>query len=387
MARKGSVSSYGVTSLFLAFGVLAGVLGSGFQYATARRVAHQNATQSSEFGRVAPWLALMVPITLLVALVRPIGEFVHVSNLPAVLLWGAYIFLTIAQAVPLGMLTGTRYFRTLTVLVFFGVAVRLAFFPLLTSGHQTTESALLASVLSTAAATVLAVVVVWRFRGGLRSDPPEGIITGTPAPSSEGMVGALLGAALWGTWILGLVFARHYLSANAAGIFSVGHTAAGGILFLTAAVANAYIPAVLRNPRSLRPVVNGLLLTVAISVVSTLGLVVLGPTIFTHIYGPRYLLSRTLFLALGLSVSLVSCATFVLWAARAQTMRHVIGQRTLYLIMPVGLVMEVALGVFWHSSALAIAMGPGVAVTVGVVVGLLVDAFQRSTNPTAGVEY
>ncbi len=385
VARRSSVPSYGVTSLFLSFGVLAGVLSSGFQYATARQVVRGTTTMGAEFAKVVPWLALVVPFGAFVVAYPPIGGFVHVDDPTALALAVAYLAITVGQAVPLGMLNGGRRFGALTVCVFIGVTVRVVLFPLLVGGHQTTVTALVSSDVSTLVATAVAVGFVLRRPPSRSAGSLQGQVPG-PAPrargrgagSTEGPVGAVLGAGLWGSWILSLVFARHYLTPHEAGIFSVSHVAAGAILFLAAPIVTAYMPSVAGSATSVRPVVVGLLLTASVAVVSVAGLVALGRPVVAALYGSRYPPPLPLLAAQGLAASVVACTTFLLWAARSQQVRLLVHRRAFVVGVPLALALEVLAGDLWHGSAVALALGPGAAVAVGVAVGALVEARGES---------
>jgi O-antigen/teichoic acid export membrane protein len=376
VARKSSVSSYGVTALFLSFGVLAGVLSSGFQYATARQVLHGRTTLRDEYRKIVPWLVLVVPLGAFVVLYRPVGDFIHVDDPAALILAVLYLAITIAQAVPFGMLNGRRHFRSLTLIVFIGVSVRLVLFALLVAGHQTTVIALLASDLSTLAATVVALVIVVRF------ERPQPVASRRAATSTEGMVGAVLGAGLWGAWILSLVYARHYLDATSAGLFSVAHVAAGAILFLAAPIATAYVPSVAGSDRSVRPVLTGLGLTVLVCTAAVTGLVLLGRPVVRALYGSAYPPPVSLLLAQGVAASIVACATFLLWAGRSQRVRLLVHRRAFYVCVPVALVLEVLVGWRWHPSMVALALGPGLAVVTGMLCGVIVDVLWQGRRPS-----
>lgn len=471
VARKSSVGSYGVTTLFLSFGVLAGVLSSGFQYAAARHVVHGGTTVQAELAKLVPWLVAVVPVGALLVLYPPIGNFVHVNNQVDILLAMVYLVVTVGQAVPFGVLNGGRHFRTLGLCVLWGVSVRLVLFPLLASGEQTTTTALVASVVSTGSAGVLALLVALRFQaaqsdrsedlvataqgdrgpsmaagtaqsadrpaGGEPRWPqgpetlepvmleagepvlaiePTGALTGSglaesPQPgdgaggdlvkpggdrfgargrraladATEGMVGAGLGAGLWGTWILALVFARHYLSATPAGIFSVAQVAAGAILFMAAPIVTAYVPTIARSDHSTRPVLVGLGMTLGISLAAVVGLVLFGRPVISLLYGPAYKPPTELLAALGLSASVVAAITFLLWSTRSQKVRLILHRRAFYVAVPVSFAIEIAFGLLWNQGMVSLALGPGVAAAVGLACGTLVDRSLGTKTETPGL--
>jgi O-antigen/teichoic acid export membrane protein len=405
VARKSSVGSYGVTSLFLSFGVLAGVLSSGFQYAAARHVAQDGSTVEAELRKLLPLVGVVVPLALLVVLCRPIGEFVHVDSQLDMFLASLYVFVTVGQAVPFGVLNGGRHFRTLAVTVLFGVSVRLVLFAVLAGGHETTTMALTSSIISTGSAGVLAMVVARRFQaaagGRLRGDargvdpldPPIASTAMSVAPlvgeepgpasrargrarldeSTEGLIGGLLGAGLWATWILALVFARHYLAPTPAGIFGVAQVVGGAILFMAAPIAAAYVPSMAGSRDTIRPALTGLLLTAVVCGVATLGLALLGGPAISLLYGAAYRPPEDLLLAVGVAASLVACATFLLWSTRSQRVRLLLSRRAFYVAVPVSFGLEIVFGLLWHRGMVALALGPGVAVVAGLALGILAD--------------
>lgn len=379
VARNSTVATYGVTSLFLSFGILAGVLSSGFQYATARHVVHGGTTLHAEWRKVVPWLGLLVPLGALVVAYPSVGDFVHVHDPAALALTVAYLAVTIAQAVPFGLLTGGRHFRSLAAVVFIGVTIRLILFPLLAEGHQTTVTALLSSDLSTLGATVVALVLVVRLGPAhVPAHLAPGVADGrgeaaTARYGTEGIAGAVLGTGLWSAWILSFVFARHYLGATEAGLFSVAHVAAGAILFMAAPIATAYMPSVASSRRSSRPVVVGLAFTAVICAGAVIGLAFLGRPIVSLLYGGAYPPPTSLLAAQGISASLVALATFLLWSSRSQQVRLLVHRRVFYVAVPLALVLEVVLGSMWHGGTVALALGPGIAVLAGMAGGAIAD--------------
>lgn len=408
VARKSSVGSYGVTSLFLSFGVLAGVLSSGFQYTAARHVAQGGSTVEAELRKLVPLVSVVGPLVLLVVFCRPIGEFVHVDSQLDMFLACVYVFVTVGQAVPFGVLNGGRHFRTLAVTVLFGVSVRLVLFAALAGGHETTTMALTSSIISTGSAGVLALIVARRFQaadgGRLRGgdargtdplDPPIASTAMSVAPlvgedpdpgpasrvrgrarldeSTEGLIGGMLGAGLWATWILALVFARHYLASTPAGIFGVAQVVGGAILFMAAPIAAAYVPSMAGSRDTIRPALTGLLLTAVVCGVATLGLALLGGPAISLLYGAAYRPPEDLLLAVGVAASLVACATFLLWSTRSQRVRLLLSRRAFYVAVPVSFGLEIAFGLLWNGSMVALALGPGVAVVAGLATGIVAD--------------
>ena len=408
VARKSSVGSYGVTSLFLSFGVLAGVLSSGFQYAAARHVAQTGSTVEAELRKLFPLAWVVIPLALLVVLCRPIGEFVHVDSQLDLFLAVVYVVVTVGQAVPFGVLNGGRHFRTLAVTVLFGVSIRLVLFAVLAGGRETTTMALVSSIVSTGSAGVLAMLLARRFQtaaGGLLrggdargTDPLDPPVASTamsvaplvgedpePAPpsrvggrarldeSTEGLVGGLLGAGLWATWILALVFARHYLAATPAGIFGVAQVVGGAILFMAAPIAAAYVPSMAGSRDTVRPALTGLFLTAGVCAVATLGLALLGGPAISLLYGPDYRPPSDLLLAVGVAASLVAAATFLLWSTRSQRVQLLLSRRAFYVAVPVSFGLEIVFGLVWHRGMVALALGPGIAVLVGLAVGIATD--------------
>jgi len=209
-------------------------------------------------------------------------------------------------------------------------------------------------------------------------DPEPGPTSRVPGrarldESTEGLVGGLLGAGLWATWILALVFARHYLASTPAGIFGVAQVVGGAILFMAAPIAAAYVPSMAGSRDTLRPALTGLFLTAAVCGVATLGLALLGGPAISWLYGSAYRPPEDLLLAVGVAASLVASATFLLWSTRSQRVRLLLSRRAFYVAVPVSFGLEIVFGLLWNRGMVALALGPGVAVVAGLATGIVVD--------------
>lgn len=369
VARHAGTAGYGSVATLLSFGTVSLVVASGIQYAVARRTAQPGATAHGELARggraLGPWLLLSVVLALGAG---PASSYLHLRQSDAVVYAVAYFAANIVQAVPLGVLIGQRRFRAWALVVVFAVGVRLILLAALGSNGANDTGAIVASALATvlSAAFGAAWIMLWARSRSSVSDGAPGAVDGSGevgALAREGIGGAVLGACLWLVWILPLVFARHYLSPGAAGKFGAAQFLASGVLFLVGAVTTAFFPSVAQH-RSGRSVNAGAVLAVALSLVCVAGLVLVGPFVLRHLYGPNFDVSSELMAVLGVSVTAVALATFALWISRA--LRPTLLAPSI--VVASALVGECLVGIWWHTGPMALAAGPAAAMSAAAVV-------------------
>jgi O-antigen/teichoic acid export membrane protein len=409
VARHTDVKVYGAIAVLLSFGAAASVLGSGVQFAVARRVARPGASVEAEMRAglrscAVPLLATAVAC----AAAEPLAHYLHLATAGAVLLSVGYVAATILAAVPSGVLVGTSRYKTLAAVAMIGIVTRILLVLPFRWGGNSETLALATSMTGTLLVAALSTGIVWI--GATRSRPrssqlaPREFAPAESAPTeiapteiapteiapteiapteiaddvphelavissakggdtrTEGAAGAALGGLLWMSWFLAIVFARHYLPARAAGQFSVAHVAASGILFLTSAVSTAFFPALVRT-QGRRAVLVGLLATIGTALAAAAGLTGLGRLLLGLLYGQAFPPGWALFLALSASASLVSVATYVLWASRARQ-RHT---SALWVAVVVAVVLELVLALLAHGSSYLLAVEPGISAVVAAV--------------------
>jgi len=379
-ARKTDVSTYGLIATLLSLGIVASALGSGLQYVVARHAAIPGSDPRGVLGR-SVWS--LVPILVCVALVGfaagPASTYLHAGS-PAAVDAGLFYFgATIVSAVPVGVLMAQQRFGIIAASVALSVVLRVGLALVLGLSTDATVIALMTSAIATIGALIFNASAIV-FGGTLAStlkyrQEPRGAVR------SEGIRLAFLGGCLWSTWLLPISFARHYLSGTRAGHFSVGHLAGSSLLFLAAPVATAYFPAIVRS-HSRRPAATGLFLTAAVGLVGALGLGLLGPVVFTELFGVGFPPSHELFFYLGLSAAACAVATYVLWTSRARG--------TIPGAVPAGvlcaLALELLLGIFGRHTSTALAISPAISISCGGVVGLVLyrpSLARRRSGATA----
>ena len=360
MARTGGAAAYGAVGALLGLSALGGFVATGNQYAVARMTASSDIPPAVLVVRglraVSPWL---LPAGALLALAGPGSAFLRLrSVLPVVfgvLLFGAIVF---GSAIS-GVLVGLRRFRVIAVLNVTTMVVRVGLGLLFLPGHDAVTYALGLSLIATVSTSVLAAAFVFG-RGGGDSTP-----TASPAAgiATEGLTSSLLAGALWATWSLPVVFARHALAPHSSGGFAATQLVAGGLILLLSPLAMAFFPTIARYG-SRRTISAGLAGTVGIGLLGAITFGVAGPWLIARMYGTGFAPPTTLAFLLGVSALSVATANYCVWAARA-TQRH---PRALLLGAATALLAEAALALAAQGSTTWLATTPCLAVAAGAVV-------------------
>jgi O-antigen/teichoic acid export membrane protein len=371
VARRGGVDNYGAVGALLAFGTVGSTLASGVQYSVAR-LAALSSVRSAALLRLgcwaaAPWLVLAA---LLMIVCGPVAAFLHLAGPAPVVLAIAYFAAPVAYAVPAGILVGrgrTVLFAGLTTLsVLFRISLGSLF-----GGISVDPTAVIGA--SLLAIVAVGVVACWVL---LREHPPNagsGGVTGHAtrgALAGDSMTASILSAALWGTWTVALLSARHFLPTADAGNFASVQLMATVILFVTAGLATAFYPHIARGRRTslVALSVGG---TFAIAVCCALGATVLGPVLVDHAYGDAFRSDGVLFLALGISAAAIATATSGLWAAHA--LRRYVGAAAA--AIATSFLAEVLAASIWHGSAIELAVEPALSMIPAVAVFLAAVAW------------
>jgi biofilm PGA synthesis N-glycosyltransferase PgaC len=366
VARKGGVDNYGAVGALLAFGTVGSTLAAGVQYSVARLAAFSS-VRSSALLRLSCWAA--VPWLLLAALLMvasaPIASYLHLPGpLPVVLAIG-YFAAPIAYAVPAGIIVGKGRMVLFAGLTTLSVVFRISF-GLLFGGISVNPTAVVgASLLALVGVGVVACWVLLRKPAPSASADVATDHKTRGALAGDSMTASILSAALWGTWTVALLSARHFLPTADAGNFASVQLMATVILFVTAGLATAFYPHIARG-RRLSLVALSMGGTLGIALGCALGAAVLGPVLVDHAYGGAFRSSGVLFLALGISAAAIATATSGLWAVHA--LRRHVGAAAA--AIATSFIAEILAASIWHGSAIELAIEPAISMVPAVAVFL-----------------
>ncbi|HEV7677234.1 MAG TPA: hypothetical protein VGQ42_01540 [Candidatus Dormibacteraeota bacterium] len=376
VARSGGADAYGALGPLLAFATIAGVLGTGVQYAVAGRVAQSHMTQRQHIAlalrTLLPWLlfslVLLALVPLATAYLRLRGE------LPAVLTVGLFMS-SLATAIPMGILVGDRRFGLIAFTNVAMVALRIAMGAVLTRLADPTSGALLASLL--APLVIMAILIGFlAWRGRARTHAPLTGGAGTAGIGAEGAAGAAYAAALWGIWSLPLLFARHWMAPAVAGRFAAAQLLSGAILFVAAPVVTAFYPAMVARA-SRRLFATGMAATLGVTVLGVTAVGTVGPVVMRFAYGSEFVTDRALLVSLGLSAMVVSAANYLVWVMRALRARS----RLVIGLVASAVVVELGLGDVIQTNSTMLAAVPAASVVIALCVGVLVAWMRRAPAP------
>jgi Glycosyl transferase family 2 len=370
VAHSQNVSVYGEVATLLSFGTGAAMCAAGVQYAVARRAAVSSETLPAQLKR-GIWYSSFVlsPAVLIGVFGLMLAKYLHLNGTQAIWAAATYFAVSIVQAVPYGILIGRGRYGWLAAITAGGVLLRLSLIWGTGRLGSSLVGALSVSDLSVVATVIGAVMVVSSVSKGRRRTGFADNAHGAPgiwkdSIWKDSISGAALGALVWVMWLLPLFFAEHYLARAQAGRFAVGQTAAGGILFLCAPIATAFVPTVFRRSSAAR---EGLFLTALVSATCTLGLWALGHGLIARLYGPGFAPSPLSFLAMAGAGSVVACASYLLWVnPPGFAMR-----KRFFVLVPVGISMELLSVEVLNVSLLMLAVLPAAAILAGSVVSLL----------------
>jgi O-antigen/teichoic acid export membrane protein len=381
-ARASGAERYGGIGTLLSLVTVASYLGIATAYAVARRTAIHELNPRFILGRAArtmvPWFACVLPLLFASG---PISDFLQLpSALPAAIAVGI-VLLMLVGSLANGVLVGCRRFKLVAALNIGAAATRVLLGLSLPGIMDTTDAALVATLIPTALVCISAILLVLRIGRSERipktlpdAAKRDEVSRGLPRDSIAGALGAM---ALWAVWAAPLVGARHDLSASDSGRFAAAQVLASAVLYVVAPVTVAFFPTISKH-RDASAVMVGVLLSAILALLGTAALVLLGPLTMTRLYGVQFSTTRGLLLELGLSATCVAVATFALWASRA---RH---GRTygVTVIAVVALALEAGAGTLFHPRAGLLAIGPSGALVVATVVGQLSVAVLRRRAPT-----
>ncbi len=378
VAREGGARDYGAIGPLLTLVTVVGLIATGFQFGIARHAAVSSQGPAHLLGpafrSVLPWAAVAM---LLAVLSWPLSGFLRLHSLVPVLLVAALATVSVLGAAVSGLLVGFRRFKVIAALGVGTAVLRLGLGFLVGHGSGTVALSLLASFAAVAASFLAGLLFLTVTARGLKASPsrsPGEIVE--ERSGRAGIVGALIAGALWTTWGLPVLFARHTLAAGLAGDFAASQLLAGALIWGTAPIVTAFFPTIARH-RTRRTFLYGELATLLIALLGSVGLTALGPLMVGHLYGHGFTGSRSVLIMLAISATATACATFASWAAMAGSIR--LGG------VLASLGVAVASEVLWDAlvaqGPITLALAPVVALGIGAATFLL---FVRRSVPNLG---
>lgn len=375
VARQGGASDYGAIGPLLTLVTVVGLIATGFQYGIARQAAVSLRGPvhllGPAFRSVLPWAAAA---TLLAVLSWPLSGFLRLHSPVPVLLVAALATLSVLGAAVSGLLVGFRRFKVIGALGVGAAVLRLGLGFLVGHGSGTVTLSLIASLAAVAASFLAGLLVLTITARSFKASPSRSAAdTAKERSGRAGIVGALIAGALWTTWGLPVLFARHTLDAGLAGDFAASQLLAGALIWGTAPIVTAFFPTIARH-RTRRTFLYGELATLLIALLGSVGLTALGPLMVGHLYGPGFTGSRSVLVMLAISATATACATFAAWAAMAGSI-HLGG-------VLASLGVAVASEVLWDAlvarGPITLALAPMAALCIGATTFLL---FVRRMAP------
>ncbi len=371
---------YGAIGTLLVTGTIGSLAALGTLYEVARTMSGPGGgwrlSKRELYFLAQPWLILAV---VFAACSLPLEQFLHLSSVVPIIVSGGLFMATVLSALPQGVLVGSQRFGSLAA-IGTGIAVlRIGLGAWLPRELPQVTGALVAALTAAIAGCAVYILVA---RTSLRkqreyvhrSDVDSSV--GSTASPRWALGGGVLATVLWSSLGIPLLFARHVFSARTAGTFVVTAALASGVIFVVGPIATAFFPAIAHR-RERRTVVVGLLATAIVSVVVTVGLVVLGPSLVSLSYGPHFVAARTVFITTGVSAILAACLGYLLWASAALNSRIAVA-----IAIPASLVAELVLVAAWHPNSTVVGLEPGIGVVFGCLAAVLVlvSAKNRSRD-------
>jgi O-antigen/teichoic acid export membrane protein len=390
IARLGGAANYGAIGVLLSSATIAGFLATGIQYSVGRITSSRDGRAreclAPSVRAVAPWIAA-VGVCAVVA--EPARSYLRLTSSAPIYLSLVLFACILANAVPIGLLIGARRFKLVGIAAVLVVLIRIPAGVLLARVMSATDAALIASIGGILIVSAVALFLALSTRGAHRTLPSpreqpvelpfEGGIT------LESAVGALCAAGLWMVWTLPVIFAQHSFAGSTAGTFAAAQLLASGVLFLTAPLATAFFPSIVRMGRR-DVILAGLAMTLVVGVVGGAIIAALGPIVLRRFYGVDFVASSTLFAVLCSSATCVAVATYWLWTARAR--RHS-AVRT-GAVIAIAVICEVLVSALVSRSVMLLAAGPAFAMVLAATAFAALLRFgggRRAASTAVRVSY
>ncbi|WP_288798958.1 oligosaccharide flippase family protein [Arsenicicoccus cauae] len=369
LGRSMTPDDLGAVGSLINLSTILTVPGLGLQLVTARAVASSEPEPEPEpksMVRVPAGLlvgALLVggvPALVLAAAAPVLAPLLHLATAPLVVLALSAVPMTVAFAA-LGVLQGTERFAAL------GLSALLV-------GVAKIAAAVAASVLGQGVLGVIgwyAVgwVVVAVVAGALaaRGRPPRGDAgwwTDGLARARAGLVGSMPTAGLLVLSSLDLILARHQLSRDGSGVYTMGALFEKVAFWGPQFIATMYYPRMARPAERAAAVRAAVGLTAGVGVLGVLVAAVAGDLLTSVVGGPAYVgelgHQAWVFTALGVALALVQVLVYADLAAH----RHGVG-----VLVWVAVAVTIAAVALWHGGVAAV-----VTTVLACVLGLLVVA-------------
>lgn len=365
LGRSMTPDDLGAVGSLINLSTILTVPGLGLQLVTARAVASSEPEPKSVVRVPAGVLvgALLiggVPALVLAAAAPVLAPLLHLATAPLVVLALSAVPMTVAFAA-LGVLQGTERFAAL------GLSALLV-------GIAKIAAAVAASVLGQGVLGVIgwyAVgwVVVAVVAGALaaRGRPPRGDAgwwTDGLARARAGLVGSMPTAGLLVLSSLDLILARHHLSRDGSGVYTMGALFEKVAFWGPQFIATMYYPRMARPAERAAAVRAAVGLTAGVGVVGVLVAAVAGDLLISVVGGPAYVgelgHQAWVFTALGVALALVQVLVYADLAAH----RHGVGA-----LVWVAVAVTIGAVALWHGGVAAV-----VTTVLACVLGLLVVA-------------
>jgi len=376
IARDAGSATYGAVAALIPIGTTAAFLATGTEYTVARiTILHRGPAERllpRALAAVFPWVLVSA---LLLALSGPLAAYLHLGSFVPVALSDFLFCAVMIGAAATGILVGRGLFPVIIVLQLVAAFLRLGGGALLGRGQGAVTGAIAASVIPAVVVSCVGLLVAIRAR------PREGAVAVPAADrlksvTGEGVSRALLAACLLGAWSLPLAFARHYLGAAQAGNFAAAQLLASGLVFAGATLVQLVYPSVARRPGRDR-VVAGVGATLALCMGSAAALAFAGPALVGALFGGAFSDGTAVLAALSASAATTVLAILALWMVRA------LGRYVFVAYVGIGAAVptELLVGTLWHTGAVAIALGPALAVCMGFLGTLAVSTVMARRIP------
>jgi len=368
-----------LSALLFLDGVVTTAIATSTTYHVAKAAARSDSRETGAVLRQMLWRALGMGLALaavLWLLVPVLTDFLHLSSPRPLLAVLPVLVITIIAGVFAGGLQGTLAFAAAAGTNVLGAVLRILFAIPLVRGGGGVEGAILAGFFATTIAALLAAFFLWPH---LRTSGRDG---GTVSSSFWEFLGyggpttlAFLGLTLLFT--LDTVLAKHYLSAESAGLYGAVSTLGRAVYFATLPLTLLMFPLVTRycaQGRALR----SLLLRSGGSVVLLGGLITaayaLAPgTILRLSFGAPYAAAAPLLWVSGLFFTAVATTT---WLSHVALATRRVGLAMLPLA---GAALQLGLLIRFHDSLGAV-LGVSLAASLVLVGTLAIGLLPTQTR-------
>jgi O-antigen/teichoic acid export membrane protein len=276
-----TAAQYGTLSSLLGLLLISTIPMLALQTVTARRTA----TRGGSAGIVRGTAAVGIAATLVLAALSPaLALFLHLHSVVGVLLVAATIPATAVLGTAMGVAQGRRRFRWLAVLILAGTGGRSVGGVVGLVLGRTPDATLVGILVGTAAAALLVAAAGSDFasrRASVRDRTRAGVL-GETAQAAHAHGTFLLLASL------DVLLARHVLSPEAAGLYSVGSVTTRAAVWVPQAVIALMFASLSESEQHLRTARRASAVVLGLGAALVLGTFVLGEPAVKVIGGSKY---------------------------------------------------------------------------------------------------